>query len=83
MECCVQLGLTLVSTRPTFSPAAFGDRRVLLACIARLLCDGTNLRKGGEEKGKQDGGVLSKPVTATPTQKPAASSQLNCHIRAL
>jgi hypothetical protein len=31
--------------------------------VARLLCDGTDLRKGGEMKGKQDSGV-SKPVTS-------------------
>jgi hypothetical protein len=29
---------------------------------ARLLCDGTNLREGGEMKGKQERGVR-KPVT--------------------
>jgi hypothetical protein len=31
--------------------------------IARLLCDGTNLREGGEVKGKQDNGV-GNPVTS-------------------
>jgi hypothetical protein len=45
--------------------------------IARLLCDGTNLREGGELKGKQDSGV-SKPLLATSAQKPAASRELNC-----
>jgi hypothetical protein len=34
-----------------------------LPSIARLLCDGTNLRKGGEMKEKQNNGV-GKPVTS-------------------
>jgi hypothetical protein len=31
--------------------------------IARLLCDGTNLREGGEVKGKQDNGVCKSVMS--------------------
>jgi hypothetical protein len=42
---------------------------------ARLLCDGTNMREGGEIKGKQDSGV-SKAVPRP--SKAETSYQLKC-----
>jgi hypothetical protein len=43
---------------------------------ARLLCDGTNLREGGEVKGKQVRQGVSL-LRATPTQKPADRGELS------
>jgi hypothetical protein len=51
-------------------------RALLLRLIAPLLCDGTNLREGGEVKGKLDSEVGSQ-LRATLTQKAAARRELN------
>jgi hypothetical protein len=45
--------------------------------LARLLCDGTNLRKGAEVKGDTTLEWVS-PLRGPPTQKPTNNSEVHC-----